>query len=123
VTFYHFSSPRWFAALGGWEKPHAGDLFLTYCEHASKHLGDLISFATTFNEPNLPMLLRWISHVDIPFTTVMRMVKQASRAVGSSRFGCFFLGDAEKLQAEMIATHHRAMTVMKSGPGNYPVGI
>src|SRR6266567_8427611 len=27
VTFYHFSSPRWFAGLGGWQKPAAADLW------------------------------------------------------------------------------------------------
>jgi beta-glucosidase len=123
VTFYHFSSPRWFAGMGGWENASAGDLFVRYCERTAQHLGDLISYASTFNEPNLPMLLRWISHIDIPFTTVMRMSRQASRTVGSNKFGCFFLGDADKLQRHMIATHHRALTVLKEGPGSYPVGF
>jgi beta-glucosidase len=123
VTFYHFSSPRWFAAMGGWEKAPAADLFVRYCERTAKHLGDLIAFATTFNEPNLPMLLRWVSHIDVPFTTAMRMGKQAARAVGSDRFGCFFLGNAEKLQDVMIAAHHRALAAMKSGPGSYPIGV
>lgn len=123
VTFYHFSSPRWFAAMGGWEKTPAADLFVRYCERTAKHLGDLISYATTFNEPNLPMLLRWLANVDIPFTTVLRMSKQAARAVGSDRFGCFFLGDAYKLETAMIAAHHRARAAMKSGPGSYPVGV
>jgi beta-glucosidase len=123
VTFYHFSSPRWFAAMGGWEHADAGDLFVNYCERAARHCGDLIAFASTFNEPNLPMLLRWISHIDIPFTTVMRMSRQASRAVGSNKFGCFFLGDAEKLQRAMIAAHARAVAVLKAGPGRYPIGV
>ena len=42
VTFYHFSSPRWFAGFGGWEKPAAVDLFVRYCERAARHFGDLI---------------------------------------------------------------------------------
>jgi beta-glucosidase len=123
VTFYHFSSPRWFAALGGWEKRASADLFVRYCERAAAHLGDLIAFATTFNEPNLPMLLRWVKHIDIPFTTVMRMRRQAARAIGSDRFGCFFLGDAHKLQDVMIAAHHRAAGALKAGPGAYPIGV
>ena len=123
VTLYHFSSPRWFAAMGGWEKKPAADLFVRYCERAAAHLGDLVTFASTFNEPNLPMLLRWISNIDIPFTTVLRMGKQAARATGSDRFGCFFLGDAAKLQEVMIGAHHRARAAMKSGPGKYPVGV
>src|SRR5215831_2945658 len=39
VTFYHFSSPRWFAAMGGWEKSAAPDLFVRYAERSAKHLG------------------------------------------------------------------------------------
>jgi beta-glucosidase len=123
VTFYHFSSPRWFAAMGGWEKPAAADLFVRYCDRSARYLGDLIDFATTFNEPNLPMLLRWLTHIDIPFTTVMRMSKKAARAVGSDRFGCFFLGDGKKLQDMMITAHHGALAALKSGPGSYPVGV
>jgi beta-glucosidase len=123
VTFYHFSSPRWFAGLGGWEKRGAGDLFVRYCERVSKHLGDLIPIASTFNEPNLPMLLRWIAHIDVPFTKVFRMGRQAKKAIGSDRFGCFFLGDADTLRDTMIEAHHRARVALKSGPGNYPVGV
>jgi beta-glucosidase len=123
VTFYHFSSPRWFAAMGGWEHRDAGDVFVRYAERAASALGDLITSAATFNEPNLPMLLRWIAHIDVPFTTVMRMSRQAARAVGSSKFGCFFLGDANKLQDHMIAAHHRAVAALKAGPGDYPVGL
>jgi beta-glucosidase len=123
VTFYHFSSPRWFAGLGGWEKPAAVDLFVRYCERAARHFGDLISLASTFNEPNLPLLLRWISHIDVPFTTVMRMSRQASRAIGSNQFGCFFLGDGDKLKSHMIAAHHQAVAALKAGPGRFPVGV
>jgi beta-glucosidase len=123
VTFYHFSSPRWFAAMGGWEKPASSDLFVRYCERAASHLGNFIDFATTFNEPNLPALLRWASNIDIPFLTVKRMRSQAAHAVGSNQFGCFFLGDPRKLQDGMIPAHQRARDAMKSGPGGYPVGI
>src|SRR5215467_7703688 len=123
VTFYHFSSPRWFAAAGGWEKAANADLFVRYCERAARHFGDLIGMASTFNEPNLPMQLRWISRADIPFTTVLRTGRQAAKAVGASSFGCFFLGDAYKLQEAMISAHHRARVAIKSGPRDFPVGV
>jgi len=123
VTFYHFSSPRWFAAMGGWENRAAGDLFVRYCERSAQHLGNLIDFATTFNEPNLPLLLRWISNIQIPFLTVTRMQSQASRAIGAKRFGCFLLGDAYKLRDAMIPAHLRARDAIRSAPGNYPVGV
>ncbi len=123
VTFYHFSSPRWFAAMGGWEHRDAGDLFVRYCERAAKHLGKLIDYATTFNEPNLPLLLRWVSNIEIPFLTVTRMRSRAARAVGSNRFGNFFLGDAYKLRDAMIPAHHRARTAIRSASGDFPVGL
>src|SRR5262249_29416851 len=89
VTLYHFSSPRWFAAIGGWENPSAPDLFLRYCERVSRALGDLMPYATTFNEPNLPMLLRWVRTIDLPFGVIFGMAAQAAQMVKSDRFGCF----------------------------------
>ena len=116
VTLYHFTSPRWFVARGGWENKSAGDDFVRYCEQATKHLGDLIGLAATFNEPNLPMFLRWAKRDDLPFTTIYGMTENAARAVGSDRFGSFFLGNAEKVQTAMISAHCRATVAAKSGP-------
>jgi beta-glucosidase len=123
VTMHHFSSPRWFVGLGGWERPETPDLFARYCGRCAEHFGDLISCASTFNEPNLPMLLRWVPRSLLPFATVYRMQRQAARAIGSKRFGCFFLGDAEKLRDRMIDAHLRALQAMRSGPGKYPIGV
>jgi len=103
-------------------KRDAGDLFVRYCERSAKHLGDLISLASTFNEPKSAQLCAGCRSGD-PFTTVMRMSRQATKALGGNKFGCFFLGDADKLQHHMIAAHHRALAALKSGPGSYPVGV
>lgn len=43
VTYHHFTSPRWFAAKGGWENLANAEFFARYCERATAHLGDLIS--------------------------------------------------------------------------------
>jgi beta-glucosidase len=123
VTFYHFTSPSWFAAMGGWEHKSAADVFLRYCERASEHLGDLIGSAATFNEPNIPSLLRWQRNSKIPLGVVIGMVQGAARDVGSDRFSPFLLGNPETLRDVMIAAHHRALAALKSGPGDYPVGI
>lgn len=123
VTLYHFTSPRWFAAMGGWEHKSASDLFARYCERVAQHLGDLVGLASTFNEPNLPLLLRWIKTIEPPVDVVFGMAQQAADAVGSDRFGSFFLGPAERLCDVMIGAHHRAFTALKSGPGSYPVGV
>ncbi len=61
VTYYHFSLPRWFAMKGGWENANAADMYARYCEKATKHLGDLIGYASTMNEPDVPQLLNWFN--------------------------------------------------------------
>jgi beta-glucosidase len=35
VTLNHFTCPRWFAGLGGWESASSPELFARYCERAS----------------------------------------------------------------------------------------
>jgi beta-glucosidase len=122
VTFNHFTLPRWLAARGGWENAGAADLFARYCERAAKHLGDLISFAATLNEPNVPLLLSWLK-LPIPPEALNGMLAAAARAAGSDRFGFFLLGPGEKTVDTLVAAHHRGLAAMKSGPGKYPVGV
>jgi beta-glucosidase len=125
VTFWHFTSPRWFAAMGGWENAEAGDLFVRYCERVAEHLGDLIGAATTFNEPNIPALIRWLfaSMPQNPLEGIGEMMKAAAARAGSDKFSFFMMADPRKLQDTMVPAHHRALTTIKSGPGRYPVGV
>jgi len=123
VTLYHFSSPRWFVGMGGWESAEAPGLFARYVERAARHLGDLMRFAVTFNEPNLPHLLRWLPPSELPFRTAWRMAKEGARAIGARKFGCFFLGEPKKLLERMTAAHRLALEAMKAGRGSYPAGI
>ncbi len=122
VTFNHFTLPRWLAARGGWENAGAADLFARYCECAAKHLGDLIAFAATLNEPNIPLLLSWLK-LPIPPEALNGMLAAAARTSGSDRFGFFLLGPADKTLEVLLAAHHRGLAAMKSGPGKYPVGV
>lgn len=122
VSFNHFTVPRWFAALGGWENKGADELFGRYCERAARHLGDLIAFATTFNEPNITALLNWPK----PLVSVQLMeasLAQAARAAGADRFSFFLFSSPAKMTDVMIAAHNRGMAAMKSGPGKYAVGV
>jgi beta-glucosidase len=122
VTFWHFTSPRWFAGLGGWENPASVDLFTRYCERASRRLGDMISFATTFNEPNIPMLLRWMPIGENAFGGEAA-VRNAARAIGAERFGSFFLSNLELQRDNMLAAHQNGLGAMKSASGRFPVGV
>ena len=66
VNYSHFTLPRWFAYQGAWENPESVDLFARYCEKSTAYLGDLIAYATTFNEPDIPYLFHWISFPGAP---------------------------------------------------------
>ena len=57
LTFNHFTTPRWFAAQGGWLHPQSPALFTRFCERAARHLAADVGMATTLNEPNLAKLL------------------------------------------------------------------
>ncbi len=112
VTFHHFTTPRWAAAggaglpgdAGGWADSATAERFARFCEHAVAHLGDHIGIACTINEPNIVSLMGWL-------------------------MGAFPPARENDLEGYVRATevlidaHRRAFEVLKSGPGNFPVGL
>lgn len=123
VTFFHFTMPRWLAAMGGWENDATVDLFARYCERSAKHLGDLISIGSTLNEPNIPAMIPWMPLFRSAGGNQAEISNAAARAVGSDRFASMLFGATEKTGNNLIAGHHRGLAAMKSGPGKYPVGV
>ncbi|HYD48584.1 MAG TPA: family 1 glycosylhydrolase [Terriglobales bacterium] len=126
VTFHHFTSPLWFTADGGWEDPKNVDRFLRFCERAVAHLGDLIGLGCTINEANLMALLA-VTGV-LPrrgLKSVAKFVEEAAGHAGSSleRFGPFFIGEPFRAREVALAAHVRAREVIKSGRGQFPVGV
>ena len=88
VTFWHFTSPRWFAGLGGWETRRGRRSvrpLLRACRQASRgpDWG-----AATFNEPNIPVLLQWVfaRMPQNPFAESAGVMAAAAKAIGSDRF-------------------------------------
>ncbi|MDP3997344.1 MAG: glycoside hydrolase family 1 protein [Candidatus Andersenbacteria bacterium] len=51
VTLHHFTNPMWLSKRGGWENKETPRLFARYAEMVAEHLGDLIDFWVTINEP------------------------------------------------------------------------
>lgn len=58
VALHHFSSPKWLMRLGGWASPMIPELYSAYCDVVIRELGHLIPYVLTFNEVNLPIMLR-----------------------------------------------------------------
>jgi beta-glucosidase len=53
VTLHHFTSPSWLADRGGWNNPDSIDDFLNYTSKVAQHMGDLVRWWITFNEPSI----------------------------------------------------------------------
>ena len=104
VTFHHFTTPRWAAVDGGWANPITAERFARFCERAVARLGDRIGMACTINEPNIVPLMGWL-------------------------MGAFPPGKTQDLEGYAAATttlidaHRRAVDALKSGPGDFPVGL
>ncbi|HUC37787.1 MAG TPA: family 1 glycosylhydrolase [Acidimicrobiales bacterium] len=103
VTFNHFTIPRWLARRGGWEAPGAADAFARFCERTVSHIGDLVGWGCTINEPNIVSFMGY-------------------------RFGIFppavaDEGRSRKVSITLCNAHRMAVNALRSGPGDFPVGL
>jgi len=125
VTYNHFTSPRWFAAKGGWENADAPDLFARYCERVTREFGSGIGFAVTFNEPNLRVGGNWSPNpmpAELP-GMVAAMLGAAARACGSDRFSLLNVGNYTVSQPNVLKGHRLARAAIKSECPALPVGL
>jgi beta-glucosidase len=127
LTYSHFSVPRWFAWKGGWQNPTAPDLYARFCEKTTRHLGDLVGYASTFNEPDIPQLLNWISLPGTQGTSLIETLQsnlgKVRKQLNAPEFAGFFLGDGRKTRDGLLAAHHKGKTAMKAVRSDLPVGF
>jgi beta-glucosidase len=125
VTFNHFTTPRWFAARGGWSQPGSPDIFSRYCEIAARHLADGVGYATTLNEPNLAGKLQHLLPGDL-LTADRLTAEAAARACGSEHFesgNSIYIRDPAVTQANLMRAHKLGRAAIKSVRGDLPVGV
>jgi beta-glucosidase len=125
VSFNHFTTPRWFAAQGGWTSPEAADLFARFCDKAARHLAGGIGYATTLNEPNTICI---IGEVFPPqFLGFLRnMNAAAAHACQSAKFTNAMIPDPADLGTmlpNLIAGHKAGKAAIKAVRGDLPVGV
>ncbi len=125
VTFNHFTTPRWFAALGGWLNPESPALFERFCERAALHLANGIGHALTLNEPNLAGILGGI----LPAGLVAgdkAMQETMARQIGVARYVpglSLYVEDMAQYRANMMEGHRRAVRAIKGVRAELPVGV
>lgn len=125
VTLCHFTTPRWFAAQGGWTNQKSVGLFARYCERTFRHIGAGLRYITTFNEANSGSLLRFVFPPQ--FTEALRAsLKGAARASGSEKFvvtNIVLPEDLPALTANMLAAHSAARDAIKAVRADVKVGL
>jgi beta-glucosidase len=110
VTYSHFTTPRWFAAAGGWGQADAPDHFGRYAEAVTAHLGDLLPWVATLNEPNVLQLLEQTGVIPLG-------INDEPPEPDEYRMGLLGAG-----VEQMTAIHRRAVEAIRSGPGDSKVG-
>ncbi|CAI7976522.1 Glycoside hydrolase family 1 [Frankia sp. Hr75.2] len=126
VTYSHFSTPRWFADAGGWSNPAAADRFARYAGRVTEHIGDLVPWVCTFNEPNVISLMVHLGVIPAASRdeTLGLSTGNEGQDPGEARSGEALSGAAWAAPSvEVMANAHRkAVEAIKSGPGNPAVG-
>ena len=125
VTFNHYTTPRWFAAKGGWVNPDAPALFGRFCDHAARHLADGIGYATTLNEPNIMTLLGVVLPPQV-IAAQRAMLEAAAKACGTAKFSAGNAIDMDDLAVttqHLVAGHKAARAAIKAVRGDLPVGV
>jgi beta-glucosidase len=127
VTYNHFTTPRWFARQGSWHAPDAADRFGRYAEQVTAHLGDLVPWVCTINEPNVISLLIHTGvapaasaddQESVAGLAGLASAQEEASAPPAPTFSAWPSPDLET----MAAMHRRAVEAVKSGPGDAKVG-
>jgi beta-glucosidase len=63
VTLHHFTNPLWLSEGGGWRRPEVVRRFAGYTRQVAMHLGDLVQWWVTINEPTVFGLFGYIAGV------------------------------------------------------------
>jgi beta-glucosidase len=125
VTFNHFTTPRWFAASGGWTNPKSPQFFSRYCDRAIRHIGSQVGYATTLNEPNIMQILRVVLPPQI--VDVQRaMLDAAAKATGAPKFvggNALNPEDIDTATVNLVAAHKAGRAAIKAERPNLPVGV
>lgn len=125
VTFNHFTTPRWFAAQGGWQSPDAPDLFARFCDRAARHLAAGIGHAMTLNEPNLAGFIGEILPPELRAGDA-RMQMAAAKLLGVQAFRpgvILHVDDPKRYRANQMKGHALGVAAIKAARSDLPVGV
>jgi len=126
VSFHHFTAPVWFTRDGGWTEPKSVDRFAHYCERAGRALGDLVAYACTINEANIPIMISAsrMANEQRPWSPPKNFTEIARRCGGdANRWAPYLVCDGYAATPQLIAAHRKGCEALKSAGLTCPVGI
>lgn len=134
VAMHHFSSPQWLMRFGGWSGKDVPERFARYCEVVFKELGHLIPFVLTFNEVNLPVMLRDVFTrigivapvgIDSAAWTAPKWRESAARLCGTTvdKYVTFHMISDEATIPLLFEAHRQARETIKRIQPNTQVGL
>jgi len=125
VTYCHFTTPRWFAGRGGWASDDAVDRFGRYAARATEHLGDLLGWVATLNEPNVVTMMELTGVIPMGTSdrgSIAATGESALGGVGGHDPARYRMGLVGTGVERMAAIHRAGVDAIRSGPGNAKVG-
>ena len=122
VTLHHFTSPRWIAAQGGWENPRTADDYARYAGIAARALAGTVDWICTTNEANAQVTSK-VMVKDKPWDAEPTILAQAAKAVGSDRWGSYFIGDPYRVRDTCLDAHRKGRAAIKSALPGAKVGM
>ncbi|WP_426451635.1 glycoside hydrolase family 1 protein [Paenibacillus sp. S-38] len=134
VAMHHFSSPQWLMRFGGWGSDEVPERFANYCEFVFQELGELIPYVLTFNEVNLPVMLREVFSsigiippvgIDGAAWTAPGWRASAAQLCGTTadQYVTFHMISDEPKITLLMEAHRRARQTIKRLQPNAKVGL
>lgn len=125
VSYNHFTNPRWFAGEGGWSSPQAPERFARYAKRATEHLGDLLKWVCTLNEPNLLTMLELTGVIPLGAGQrgiVTELTEAADAGIGGYDPARYRMGLTGVDVERMAAVHRAGREAIKSVAPEIHVG-
>ena len=125
VTYNHFTVPRWMAGSGGWSAADAPARFADYSSRVTQHVGDLLSWVCTLNEPNLMAMMRSTGVLAMGAgdrSPTAQPVEPGQAGVGGFDASRYQMGIVAADLEQMAAAHRLAVQAIKASTGTVKVG-
>ncbi|MBS7288469.1 MAG: glycoside hydrolase family 1 protein [Candidatus Freyarchaeota archaeon] len=81
ITLHHFTNPVWFEEQGGWLNPKSPEVFESFVRKVVEHLGDIIPFYNTINEPMIVATMGYLFGVFPPGERSLEKCLSAARSL------------------------------------------